>query len=151
MGSAPTARESSLSEAGLDMLYLQHYTVIMSGKSTPESRSARLEESQREYDRLRRELATVGYLWAGTVLRRFLPCGRQECRCRRDPAARHGPYYYWTRKVKGKTVSRLLTTAEGELYMAWVGNRQRLHKTIARMYVVSRGVARMLLAQNSRR
>lgn len=111
----------------------------------------RLEESQREYDRLRRELATVGYLWAGTVLRRFIPCGRRECRCRKDPRSRHGPYYYWTRKVDGKTVSRLLTPAEGELYMAWVGNRQRLHKTLARMYVISRGVAKMLLAQVPRR
>lgn len=120
----------------------------MSGKS---SASARLEESQREYDRLRRELATVGYLWVGTVLRRFIPCGRQECRCRKEVRFRHGPYYYWTRKVGGKTVSRLLTPAEGELYMAWVGNRQRLHKTIARMYVVSRGVAKMLLAKDRRR
>ena len=112
--------------------------------------SKRLASSQREYERLRRELAMVGYVWSGTVLRRFLSCGRQECRCRKDLQSRHGPYYYWTRKVKGKTISHLLSPAEGELYKAWVANRQRLHKTIARMYVVSRGVARMLLAESRR-
>lgn len=116
---------------------------------TKSNASSRLKEGQQEYRRLRKELAKVGYLWAGTVLRRSMTCGRKECRCRQDPSLRHGSYYYWTRKVKGKTVSRLLSPPEGELYASWVGNRQHLHKTLDQMYAVSRRVAKMMLASTS--
>ena len=119
----------------------------MKNKST--NNSARLKENQREYRRLRQELLKVGYLWTGTVLRRSMTCGRQGCRCQRAPRFRHGSYYYWTRKVKGKTVSRLLTPKEGKLYKSWVANRQQLHKTLTKMYTVSRRVARLMHAQAS--
>ena len=117
--------------------------------SLPKDRSRSLEKNQREYDRLRRKLAKVGYLWMGTILRRYIPCGSQKCSCRQGPDSHHGPYYYWTRKVKGKTVSRLLTTAEGELYSAWAANRQQLQKTINQMYRVSEKIARSMLVKTS--
>ena len=102
--------------------------------------------AQREFARLRRDLAGVGFVWVGTVLRRFLPCGRKSCRCHRNRRYRHGPYFYWTRKLKGKTVSTLLNPDQGRLYQDWVRNRQRLHKTLGRMYAVSRVAARLILS-----
>lgn len=30
----------------------------------------------------------------GTLLRYYLTCGNQGCRCRRSPRHRHGPYWY---------------------------------------------------------
>lgn len=32
----------------------------------------------------------------------------------RDPARRHGPYLYWSTKVKGRTVNQLLKPDEAE-------------------------------------
>lgn len=111
----------------------------------------RLKKERRKYDRLRKELARVGYLWVGTVLKRSMPCGRKECGCSQDPGSRHGPYYYWTRKVKGKTVSKLLNPAEGKLYMEWAGNRKKLQRTLDRMYAISRRMAPLILARSSSR
>src|SRR3989304_1371233 len=49
------------------------------------------------------------------------------CRCHPAPAARHGPYYIWTRKVAGKTVTRMLSEEQGKLLRPWTENmRDRL-------------------------
>ena len=66
------------------------------------------------YDRLKRELVSrvtrMGFLLSGSLQSRFFECTRSnKCRCHEDPANRHGPYHYWTRKVKYKTVSTTLT------------------------------------------
>lgn len=66
------------------------------------------------YDRLKRDLVSLvtrmGFLLSGSVQSRFFECTRDNnCRCHDDPANRHGPYHYWTRKVKYKTVSATLT------------------------------------------
>jgi hypothetical protein len=34
-----------------------------------------------------------------------MKCGQPQCACHRDPAKRHGPYFEWTYKAKGKTVN----------------------------------------------
>lgn len=117
-------------------------------KSTPLRRksSNRLRQYEAEYARLAQELAQTGYLWVGTILRRSQPCGQSSCRCRQGPKFYHGPYYFWTRKVRGKTVSRLLPAAEGQLYQNWIGNRQRMHQLIDKMHAVSRKAAPFLLA-----
>jgi hypothetical protein len=70
--------------------------------------------SSGRYDRLKRELVSLvtrmGFLLSGSVQSRFFECTRRNnCRCHDDPANRHGPYHYWTRKVKYKTVSVTLT------------------------------------------
>ena len=103
---------------------------------------------EREYDVLRRELLKVGYVWEGTVLRRFLPCGKKGCSCRKSPKQRHGPYYYWTKKVGGKTISKLVSKDEGRIYMSWVGNRQRMRKTLKRMVLVTEKMAPLMLRRD---
>jgi hypothetical protein len=71
--------------------------------------------SSERYDRLKRDLAALaarmGFLLTGSVQSRFFECTRpnNNCRCHDDPANRHGPYHYWTRKVNYKTVSVILT------------------------------------------
>lgn len=118
-------------------------------KSSPSpQRSARiLRACERRYERLRRRLARVGYFAVGTVTVSRLPCGNPDCRCRRAPRFRHGPYYYWTTKVKGKTVSKLLKPDEARLYLRWIANRRRLDLTVKQMLEVSRDVAAVLLSR----
>lgn len=99
------------------------------------------------YDRLRRRLAGIGYLAAGTITVSRLPCGNPDCRCRRGARFRHGPYYYWTTKVEGKTVSKLLKPEEARLYLHWITNRRRLDRTVQAMLEVSRDVAAVLLSR----
>jgi len=57
------------------------------------------------YETLKREVAAVGLIRRGSLVRRLVACGKPNCCCQADPPRLHGPYYQWTRKVYGKTVT----------------------------------------------
>ncbi len=83
----------------------------------------RLVDYERRYRQLAEQLAEIGLISAGSVTRRYTRCGTAGCRCHADPPQPHGPYYQWTTKIKGKTVTRRLTEREATLNQdgAWVG------------------------------
>jgi hypothetical protein len=107
----------------------------------------RLEAHEETYRVLAAQLSQVGYLWHGTVVRQTLTCGKSTCACHRDPRRRHGPYAYWSSKVKGRTVSRLLKPEEAALYEEWIQNRRRIERIQRKMLSLSRRVAPLLLKQ----
>jgi hypothetical protein len=105
----------------------------------------RLEAHERAYRALATDLAHTGFLYQGTVLRQRLTCGRDACACHTNPRRRHGPYPYWSSKAKGRTVSRLLTAEEADLYEEWMLNRRALQATLRKMYALSKKVAPIAL------
>lgn len=107
----------------------------------------RLRDYERQYRHLTAKLAQTGYLWNGTITRQMLTCGKKNCACHRDESRRHGPYLYWTTKVGGKTVSRLLSPQEAELYQEWIENRRELERLEREMLALSKKVAPLLLAE----
>lgn len=104
-----------------------------------------LEKYDQERHQLATQLSQVGYIWHGSVTRRWQKCGQSSCRCHRDADGRHGPYAYWTTKVSGKTVSRLLKAAEADLYEAWIQNRQQIERIVAALKRLSEKVAPVVL------
>jgi hypothetical protein len=122
----------------------------MSSKEPP-SDDEKLARYEQAYAELRRQLADLGFLWVGTVMRQYHQCRHPSCRCRRGGRYRHGPYYVWTRKIKGKTVTRMLAEQEGRLYTTWIRNRRKLDRTIRRMQAISRRAAPLLINRAKRR
>jgi uncharacterized protein DUF6788 len=108
------------------------------------SQARRLAALERRLDRLKEQLAGVGFLMPGSVVRRFMPCGKPGCRCGADPPVLHGPYWQWSTKVAGKTVTRRLTAHEAEVYGDFVANRRRLETIVAQMRAVSARAAQIL-------
>ncbi len=98
---------------------------------------AQLRRCREAYDRLKADVATIGYLCQGTITRRTLSCGKPSCGCRKDPARRHGPYYYWTAKVEGRTQSRMLDPTLVPLYREAIRNHRRLQAALKKMRKVS--------------
>ena len=111
----------------------------------PKSREEKLKELREEYRALTSELADLGFIWQGTVVRQTLTCGKKSCACHQDRSRRHGPYAYWSTKAGGKTVSRLLSSEEASLYEEWIRNRRRLDEIRKKMLAMSRKVAPLLL------
>jgi hypothetical protein len=108
----------------------------------------RLRASQARIQQLAAELAvSPGFVSPGSVLRRFMRCGKPNCRCRADPPQLHGPYWQWTRAVNGKTLTRNLTQEQAGLYQQWIDNRRRLTKILAEMDKISERAATILLTQ----
>src|ERR1035437_1868497 len=64
------------------------------------------------------------------------------------PAALHGPYIQWTRTVKGKTVTRILTPAQYDAYAPWFASARRLRELAAELEAAS--LAEMARAEMAR-
>ena len=111
----------------------------------------RQQRLRQAYARLARSLANVGYIFPGSVTKRFIPCGKSSCRCAADLDKRHGPYYEWTRKVRGKTATVRLTAEQARLYQEWIENRRGLKKILARMQAMSIRAAQAQVGSMSRR
>lgn len=90
------------------------------------------------YEALKREVATVPPIRRGSLVRRFVPCGKAGCRCQASPPELHGPYYQWTRKVRGKTVTVRVTPAQAKLLREWIANGRRLDRILRQMETVSK-------------
>ncbi len=104
--------------------------------------SAALRRYEEQYDALKAELQTLGFVGQGSVHTRRITCGRATCRCHDDPDARHGPYHYWTRKARGKTVGLNLTEDELVLYREWIENNRKLERLVKEMrHLSSRALA----------
>lgn len=97
-----------------------------------------LRECEAKHKALAERMADIGFIYQGTVVKRFMKCGRSSCACHKDPALRHGPYYYWSTKVGGKSVSKLITSQEAELLGRWVKNRGEMEAITAEMKEISR-------------
>ena len=78
--------------------------------------STHLRDSAQRFRELKQELLRLEYFCKGTVLKRRVKCGKAHCACRHDPTKRHGPYFEWTYKAKGKTVNVKLTPEVAPLY-----------------------------------
>jgi len=104
-----------------------------------------VDPDQARYQSLKTELLGTGYIRRGSVVRRFMPCGKRGCHCHGSPPQLHGPYYQWTRKVQGKTVTVRLTEEEAGLLAEWIANARRMDLIVARMEALSlRATTRML-------
>jgi hypothetical protein len=120
----------------------------MSRKEARPLPDRRVAEYVRAYRQLCRQLLDTGFLLKGSVQLRWLTCGQPSCACGKGSKAdRHGPYYYWTSKVQGKTVALMLSEDEGKLYMGWAKDRKRLERTLEKMYRISGIVARIKLGK----
>jgi hypothetical protein len=102
-----------------------------------------LERYEKEYEKLKKELATTGYIVRGSVTERWMACGKPECACHVDTEARHGPYYQWSWKDAGRTVSCYLDKDRATLCRTWVSNSRRLDRILTRMRSLSLRVARL--------
>ena len=97
-----------------------------------------LEECGLKHKALAKRIADIGFIWQGSVSKRYLRCGKATCACMRDPDSRHGPYYYWTTKVGGKSVAKKLDGVHAQLLEEWVENRIEMDSIIAEMREVSK-------------
>ena len=87
------------------------------------------------------ELASLGLALPGTLIERHVRCGKPGCRCHADPPDLHGPYWQWTRKVAGKTVTRLVPDDQLDNYRQWLDNHRRLRALVAELETLTLAIA----------
>lgn len=92
--------------------------------------------SQR-YEALKQALGRLGFVRPGSLVQRFMPCGKPSCRCMADPPTLHGPYYQWTLRVHGKTKTVRLTEEQARRCEEWIANHKKLRGIVRRMEAMS--------------
>ncbi len=95
-------------------------------------------ECEAKHKALAEKMADIGFIHQGSVVKRYMQCGRSSCACHKDPASRHGPYYYWSTKVGGKSVAKMITSQQAELLGRWVKNRNEMDAIVTQMKEISR-------------
>lgn len=113
-------------------------------RATPAEKLAHYEQRYRE---LAAQLAEIGLISSGSVTHRYTVCGTPGCRCHGDPPQRHGPYYQWTAKANGKTVTRRLNASEAKLYTEWIANDRRMRRLITQMRQVAAKAGQLKIKQ----
>ena len=115
----------------------------------PSPKAARpvLPDPDLRFRQARQELQHIEYFLKGTVLKRMMKCGHPNCACQRDASRRHGPYFEWTYKVKGKTVNVKLSPQAAPLYLTATKQHRKLKAALARMERLSRSALAHLAKQ----
>ena len=122
------------------------YTLCMGtsrkrGTGAVDSSLRRLDDRHRA---LLATLATLGLVLRGSIARRSTRCGHPGCRCHADPPLLHGPYYIWTRKVAGKTVTAQLKPEYAAFCKDWNRNMRLLDRTVRQLQALGLRAATVL-------
>jgi hypothetical protein len=113
----------------------------------PSNTTESLADYEQRYRELAAQLPTIGMIHSGSITRRYTRCATPGCKCHADPPQPHGPYYQWTAKVNGKTVTRRISEREADLYQEWIANDRQLRHLIDQMRQIAAKVAELTLKQ----
>lgn len=96
---------------------------------SPDQTSDELRQIATELSRL----ARAGHVLPGSLQQRHTYCGKPGCACQADPPRPHGPYWQYTRKSAGKTITRRLTPDQIDRYRPWIENDRRIRELLTRL------------------
>ena len=68
-----------------------------------EKSKSQIQKLKQEFERIKKEIASIGLVKKGSITRTYQSCRNTNCRCNKDPKFRHGPYYLLTTKEKART------------------------------------------------
>lgn len=87
-----------------------------------------IDQAQQRIAAIREALHAIDYVCAGTLLQRMKVCGKPNCRCAEDPAARHGPYFVWGHLENGSLVQQALSPEQAEILKRALANQRTVRK-----------------------
>lgn len=91
--------------------------------TTPKQGEQRLRE-------IRARIGAIDYVCSGTLLRRMKLCGKPNCACVRNRAARHGPYYQWSRRKGGRQDNVVIPATAVPLFRRAALNYREIRKLL---------------------
>ena len=80
--------------------------------------------------RLKSKIASKECILNGWLAKQYKQCGKHNCRCRGEKKFWHGPYWIWTRKECGKTVSKTLRKEQAATVRKAINEMKDLNQII---------------------
>jgi hypothetical protein len=85
---------------------------------------------QKRIEQIKTELAALGALRPGTLTQQYNVCGTAGCRCKEDPAQRHGPYHQLSYTWQGRSRSEFVRERELSLVQEQLRNYTQLRALV---------------------
>jgi len=92
---------------------------------------------ENKYKQFQKELSQIGYICNGSIMSLYRKCGKPNCGCNENQETKHGPYYIWTRKEKGKTITRSLSEERFHQCQQCIENYKKMEQIIEEMKKIS--------------
>jgi hypothetical protein len=105
------------------------------------------ETLRKRRDEIREELARIGDLRPGSLVGRYRKCGRPNCHCAEEEGGGHGPSWSLTRKVDGKTVTRIIPPRAISQTQKQIAEYKRLRNLTGELVEVSEKLCDVLLSE----
>ena len=80
--------------------------------------------------RIKEKIASKDRILNGSLIKQYKQCGKINCRCHANVAYWHGPYFIWTRKENGKTITKTLTKNQATAVKKAIKDMKELKKII---------------------
>ena len=79
---------------------------------------------------LREAISGMDFVVSGLVSSRMKACGKQNCRCAKDPSALHGPYLEWHHYQDGRLMHKTVTPEQYEMLEGAVANYREIQRLL---------------------
>lgn len=86
---------------------------------------------------LKNQITTKDWILQGTLLKQYKQCGKNNCRCHLDKKYWHGPYWIWTRKEKGKTITKTLSENQAKIVKRSLEDMKKISKLVEKWKLLS--------------
>lgn len=96
-----------------------------------------MQDLEKKFNKLKKQLAEIDYFCTGSISVVYTKCGNDYCACFKDKSKKHGPYYLWSTKKKGKTKSMRLSKKQVSVCRKFINNYGKLKNIIEKMKVIS--------------
>lgn len=97
-----------------------------------------------EFQTLKNDLLQIDIFRKGSISKIYQVCGKKNCRCHTNKDFRHGPYYYWTLKEKGKTITLKIPSDYIFLAQIFIDNSKNLQKKLKRLEILSDSIIKKI-------
>ena len=102
-----------------------------------------LDKLKEEFERVKEELCSLAYLKKGSLSQCYQTCGTASCRCHQDKKYRHGPYWWWSTKEKGKTKSILVPEGMLSEARSYIDNYKLLKSKTKKLEEISEKIIKI--------
>lgn len=96
-----------------------------------------MQDLEKKFNKLKKQLAEIDYFCTGSISVVYTKCGNDYCACFKDDSKKHGPYYLWSTKKKGKTISTRLSKKQVAKCLQFIRNFKKLKNIIEKMKDIS--------------
>ncbi len=104
------------------------------------------ERLKQRRDEIRADLSSIGDLRPGSLVGRYRKCGKPNCHCATEAGGGHGPSWSLTRRVEGKTVTRIIPPSAVAQTQEQIAEYKRLRRLTKELVEVSEGICEAKLA-----